>query len=119
VNTLPSLTRKSRRILLRDRELKYSPKRLLEVKVTLPDPDRELNSSVSWPQLRLRSLLSAAVVVVEDVVEPAVDVDPMLPVLKAEDKDKATREERSNSTKMNSLLCEQILRFRDITSTKV
>lgn len=43
MNTLLSLTRKSRRILPRDRQLKLSRERLLEVKVTLPDPDRELN----------------------------------------------------------------------------
>lgn len=43
MNTLLSLTRKSRRILPKDKQLKLSRKRLLEVKVTLPDPDRELN----------------------------------------------------------------------------
>jgi hypothetical protein len=43
VNTLLSLTRKSRRILPRDKQLQLKRERFLEVKVTLPDPDRELN----------------------------------------------------------------------------
>ena len=83
MNTLPSLTRKSRRILPRDRQLKLSREMLLEVKVTLPDLDRELNCLVSWPQLMLKSHHSVAVEVVEDAVvtvaaEDVVVVDPML-----------------------------------------
>jgi len=86
VNTPPSLTRKLLKIPLKDKELRFSPKRLSEVKVTLPDPDRVLNLWDSW--LPLMSMLNPHTVeiVVEDVEAaepPEVDVvettEPLMP----------------------------------------
>lgn len=72
MNTPLSPTRKLRKIPLKDKELRFLPKRLLEVKVTLPDPDRVLNLWDSW--LPLMSMLKPHTVeiVVEDVEAVAV-----------------------------------------------
>lgn len=86
MNTPLSPTRKLLKIPLKDKELRFSPKRLSEVKVTLPDPDRVLNLWDSW--LPLMSMLKPHTVeiVVEDVEAaeaPEVDVvettEPLTP----------------------------------------
>lgn len=76
------MTRRSKRTILKDKELRFLPKRPFRLKLMPSDPDRELNSSDSKLALMLEKNSRQEVVV---AVEVAVDVEA---VLKAKDAEK-------------------------------
>lgn len=76
VNILALLTRRSKKTPLRDKELRFSPKKLFRLKDMLLDPDREVNFSDSKLVKMLEMHTRQEVAVVAE--EVAVDVQDAL-----------------------------------------